>query len=140
MTPTFYNTISLQVPKMQNPHDNAITKSEDTNRWLSESKQTAPNSANNAKFVDADPLPSSQNHRKSLQHTRNCRDSTLFLSYTSGILLSTILAYTLFRSSFFSLSTRGPISCIHIYKTTMFSHFLLKSKEAALICSGRLPI
>lgn len=26
MTPTFYNTISLQVPKMQNPHDNVITK------------------------------------------------------------------------------------------------------------------
>lgn len=29
---------------------------------------------------------------------------------------------------------------VYIYnKTTMFSHFLLKTKEAALICSGRLP-
>lgn len=27
MTPTFYNKNSLQVPKMQNPHDNVITKS-----------------------------------------------------------------------------------------------------------------
>lgn len=56
--------------------------------------------------------------------------------FLSGILPFPVLAYTLFRS-FYPLVVQYRV---YIYnKTTMFSHFLLKTKEAALICSGRLP-
>lgn len=40
----------------------------------------------------------------------------------------------------FVLSIHSWSNIVYTYnKTTMFSHFLLKTKEAALICSGRLP-
>lgn len=48
-----------------------------------------------------------------------------------------IPCFVLFFSPFFPLVVQYRV---YIYnKTTMFSHFLLKTKEAALICSGRLP-
>lgn len=61
--------------------------------------------------------------------------------FLSGILPLPVLAYTLFRSFFFSPFFPLVVQYrVYIYnKTTMFSHFLLKTKEAALICSGRLP-
>lgn len=48
-----------------------------------------------------------------------------------------IPCFVLFFSPFYPLVVQYRV---YIYnKTTMFSHFLLKTKEAALICSGRLP-
>lgn len=53
---------------------------------------------------------------------------------------SSTCLYPVSFSFFFSFYPLVVQYRVYIYnKTTMFSHFLLKTKEAALICSGRLP-
>lgn len=61
----------------------------------------------------------------------------LYLRYPS---FSSTCLYPVSFSFFFPFYPLVVQYRVYIYnKTTMFSHFLLKTKEAALICSGRLP-